>query len=120
MDELRILFTGVGRRIELLQAFRQAALSLNVNLKIYGADMTETAPALVSVSYTHLDVYKRQVLGCLGAGAYSRLILTPVYTSTAMVYVLSKETTLTSLADLQIGSQLTKDYSCLLYTSRCV
>ena len=36
MDELRILFTGVGRRIELLQAFRQAALSLNVNLKIYG------------------------------------------------------------------------------------
>lgn len=51
------------------------------------------------------------VLGCLGAGAYSRLILTPVYTSTAMVYVLSKETTLTSLADLQIGSQLTKDYS---------
>lgn len=52
MDELRILFTGVGRRIELLQAFRQAALSLNVNLKIYGADMTETAPALVYCDYT--------------------------------------------------------------------
>ena len=59
------------------------------------------------------------VLGCLGAGAYSRLILTPVYTSTAMVYVLSKETTLTSLADLQIGSQLTKDYSVMI-TSRPV
>ena len=52
MDELRILFTGVGRRIELLQAFRQAALSLNVNLKIYGADMTETAPALAYCDYT--------------------------------------------------------------------
>ena len=36
-----------------------------------------------------------------------------------MVYVLSKETTLTSLADLQIGSQLTKDYSVMI-TSRPV
>ena len=49
MDELRILFTGVGRRIELLQAFRQAALSLNVNLKIYGADMTELRRHLYTV-----------------------------------------------------------------------
>lgn len=59
------------------------------------------------------------VTGCLGAGVYTRLIQTPVYTSTAMVYVLSKETTLTSLADLQIGSQLTKDYS-IMITSRPV
>ena len=59
------------------------------------------------------------VLGCWVREAYSRLILTPVYTSTAMVYVLSKETTLTSLADLQIGSQLTKDYSVMI-TSRPV
>lgn len=52
MGEIRLLFTGVGRRIELLQAFRQAALSLNVNLKIFGADMTETAPALAYCDYT--------------------------------------------------------------------
>ena len=44
--EIHILFTGVGRRVELVQAFRQAALCMNVNLKIYGADMTGTAPAL--------------------------------------------------------------------------
>lgn len=43
---MNILFTGVGRRIELLQAFRNAALILNKNLKIYGADMAGTAPAL--------------------------------------------------------------------------
>lgn len=43
---MRILFTGVGRRIELLQAFRNAALVLNKDLKIYGADMVGTAPAL--------------------------------------------------------------------------
>lgn len=46
MKELHILFTAVGRRIELLQAFRQAALILNIDLKIYGADMVKTAPAL--------------------------------------------------------------------------
>ncbi len=53
------------------------------------------------------------------AWAYSRYVLTPQYTSTAMLYVLSKETTLTSLADLQLGSQLTKDYQVLI-TSRPV
>lgn len=59
------------------------------------------------------------IIGAFGAGLYSKVILTPIYESTAMVYVLSKETTLTSLADLQIGSQLTKDYS-VLVTSRPV
>ena len=49
---MRILFTGVGRRIELLQAFRSAALVLNKELKIYGADMAGTAPALVYCDYT--------------------------------------------------------------------
>lgn len=48
---MRILFTGVGRRVELLQAFRSAALVLNKDLKIYGADMEGTAPALVYCDY---------------------------------------------------------------------
>lgn len=52
-------------------------------------------------------------------GAFSKFVLTPQYTSTAMMYILSKETTLTSLADLQIGSQLTKDYA-VIVTSRPV
>ena len=46
MRSFRILFTGVGRRVELMQAFRQAANHLNINLKLYGADMAGTAPAL--------------------------------------------------------------------------
>lgn len=49
----------------------------------------------------------------------SRFVLTPMYTSTSMLYIMSKETTLTSLADLQIGAQLTKDYR-VLVTSRTV
>ena len=52
MREIRILITGVGRRIELVQAFRQAALRLNICLKLYGADMAGTAPALAYCDYT--------------------------------------------------------------------
>ena len=52
-------------------------------------------------------------------GAYSKFVMVPQYTSTSMLYILSKETTLTSLADLQIGSQLTNDYK-VLVTSRPV
>ena len=52
-------------------------------------------------------------------GLFSKFAITPQYTSTSMVYILSKETTLTSLADLQIGSQLTQDYK-IIVTSRPV
>lgn len=43
---MKIIFTSVGRRVELVQAFRNAAKKLNIKLEIYGADITETAPAL--------------------------------------------------------------------------
>lgn len=52
MKTFRILFTGVGRRVELMQAFRQAANRMNVILKLYGADMARTAPALAFCDYT--------------------------------------------------------------------
>lgn len=52
MKEYHILFTGVGRRVELIQAFRQAVLHLGFTLKIYGADMAGTAPTLVFCDYT--------------------------------------------------------------------
>lgn len=59
------------------------------------------------------------VLGAAAGGAYSYFLLTPQYTSTAKIYVLTKETTLTSLADLQIGTQLTQDYKTII-TGRSV
>ncbi len=43
---LRVLFTSVGRRVELMQAFRAAAERLEQPLVICGADMSDTAPAL--------------------------------------------------------------------------
>lgn len=59
------------------------------------------------------------IIGAGSVGAYSALVLTPQYSSEAKLYVLSKETTLASLADLQIGSQLTQDYKVMI-TSRPV
>lgn len=42
----RILFLGVGRRVELVQAFRSAALTLEKEIMIYGEDVSDSAPAL--------------------------------------------------------------------------
>ena len=44
--EIRILFTSVGRRVELMQAYHLAAEKLDISLMIYGADITDSAPAL--------------------------------------------------------------------------
>ena len=53
------------------------------------------------------------------AFCYSKYMITPLYTSTASILVLTKETTITSMADLQFGSQLKGDYK-ILMTSRSV
>ena len=54
------------------------------------------------------------VLFACGTAGYTFFRVAPTYTSTSTMLVLTKETTLTSLADIQIGSQLTKDYSLLI------
>lgn len=56
--------------------------------------------------------------GCLGC-AYTAFAAPSVYTSASSILVITKETTLASLADLQMGSQLTNDYEVMI-TSRPV
>ena len=51
--------------------------------------------------------------------AVTKLCITPMYTATSSMLVTTQETTLTSIADLQLGSALTGDYS-ILATSRSV
>lgn len=58
------------------------------------------------------------LVSCLSC-AVTVFLMPPVYTSTSSILVLTKETTLASLADLQMGSQLTNDYEVLI-TSRPV
>lgn len=61
-----------------------------------------------------LFILAAAVAGALIALAYTQFLVTPLYSATATMLVLTKETTLTSLADLQLGSQLTNDYSRLV------
>lgn len=76
---MKILFTSVGRRVELMQAFRKAADELKVALTIIGADITDSAPALYFCNETRivprikdekyipvlLDICERERVDCL-------------------------------------------------------
>lgn len=55
--EYRILFTGIGRRVELVQAFKRAAKKIGIHLAVFGTDMTDTAPAM------HFCDYRRKICG---------------------------------------------------------
>ena len=49
------------------------------------------------------------IVGGTLAFAGTKLLMTPMYESTTTMLVLTKETTLSSLADLQMGTQMTND-----------
>lgn len=59
------------------------------------------------------------LIGGLGAGFVSTFLIRPVYTSSTMLFIMNQTASLTSLSDLQMGTQLTKDYR-VLVTSRPV
>ena len=59
------------------------------------------------------------VVGAAAAMLYTTTLVEPVYTSSTMIYILNKTNNITSLSDLQLGTQLTKDYK-VLVTSRPV
>lgn len=56
------------------------------------------------------------VIGASAAGIFTKLFVTPQYQATSMIYVYSKSTSITSLADLQIGSQLAVDFQIVATT----
>ena len=107
---------NVGSRTSLHQALDLGIATLATTAGV----LTKPAPnALIlnSVSYTHLDVYKRQLLkksptGCL-SWPMSRPAGSPAPTSTSMAA--------TTWAGKVICRYFTTHPSdCLLYTSRCV
>lgn len=53
-------------------------------------------------------------LGCMAAVALSIFFVKPTYKSTSQFYVFSSEATVSSLSELQAGSQLTKDYKVII------
>lgn len=69
---------------------------------------------LLELFYVLLGKWKTIVLSLVLTGLCGYLIsvflITPQYESTSVLYVLSKSTSITSLADIQMGSSLTNDY----------
>ena len=53
------------------------------------------------------------LVGALVAGGYTKLIVTPQYTATSMIYILGETTSITSVANLQLSSELTADFTML-------
>lgn len=59
------------------------------------------------------------IVGAVLAFGGTKLLITPTYTSSSMIYILTKTTSVTSVADIQIGERLTVDFE-ILSTSRPV
>lgn len=53
------------------------------------------------------------VVGAVLAFGGTKLLMTPKYSSSSMIYILTKTTSVTSLADIQIGEKLTEDFKTL-------
>jgi capsular polysaccharide biosynthesis protein len=69
---------------------------------------------LLELFFEMLNHWKMIVLSAVLVGiiafVVSKFLITPQYESTSQLYVLSKSTSITSLADIQMGSNLTNDY----------
>lgn len=79
-------------------------------------DLVEVFHALIA------KIWLIILLAALGLGimiGYTMLFVKPTYSSSSTIYILSKSTSITSLADFQIGTQLTQDYKVII-TSRPV
>lgn len=86
---------------------------MNQNEEVYEIDLLEVLYAL------RKKIVVIILAGIIGAGlaaAYSFVLATPVYESTAKLYILSQSTSITSLADIQMSSSLAKDYQEMIYS----
>ena len=50
------------------------------------------------------------VVGAVVAFSGTKLLITPQYTASSMIYILSETTSITSLADIQLGASLAEDF----------
>lgn len=57
-----------------------------------------------------LVIIAAALIGAIIAGIFSFFVVEPMYASTSKVYILTQSTSITSLADIQLGSSLTSDY----------
>lgn len=53
------------------------------------------------------------IIGAVAAFGCTKFLMTPMYSSSSMIYILTKTTSVTSLADIQMGEKLTVDFETL-------
>ena len=80
---------------------------------------TDLAEVLFVLWHRVLWLLAGLAAGAVLAFGVTKLLITPQYTASSMIYIFTKTTSITSLADLQVGSQLTVDFQ-TLGTSRPV
>lgn len=59
------------------------------------------------------------VIGAVLFGGYTKMMVTPQYTATSMIYILGRTTSISSVAELQLSSALTADFT-IMAKSRAV
>lgn len=59
------------------------------------------------------------IIGMVIVATYTKLMITPQYAATSIIYIMSSTTSITSMADLQLGTQLTADFQ-MIAKSRTV
>lgn len=53
------------------------------------------------------------ISGAIIAGGYTKLMIIPQYTASSMIYILGSTTSIFSMADIQLGTELTGDFTTL-------
>ena len=125
---MKVLFTSVGRRVELVQSFKNAAKELSIDLDVIGADMSKSAPALffcdekkIVPSITNpnyieqlIDICKKESVDCLIPTIDTELIILAKYKN-----IFSSLGTIVLISDLDKikicrDKKRTADYFCSL------
>lgn len=73
-------------------------------------DLLEMAQLLWSKAWIIIICF---IIGAVAAGGYTKLMITPQYTASSMIYILGKTTSISSIADIQVGNELTGDFTTL-------
>lgn len=85
------------------------------NEDVYEIDLLEVFKALKKKALVIILV---SIIGAVAAGGYAFFVATPIYQSTAKLYIKTQSTSITSLADIQIGSSLAYDYQEMIVSRR--
>lgn len=81
-----------------------------MNQKKYDEDTIDLLEVFNALKKKAVVIILVSIIGAAVAGGYAFFVATPIYESTAKIYISTQSTSITSLADIQVGSSLAYDY----------